>query len=102
MVRRKADPTNRADANTAQMRAAIPSGRTPTIDSAHEPAAASFDTDDEAAGRPAQRAAIQQALAHEGRVAVQAPGDAKAGFSAPLWVLAAVALSAVLAWIALS
>ena len=80
----------------------MPSGRTPTIDSAHEPAAASFDTDDEAAGRPAQRAAIEQALAHEGRVPVQPPGAAKRGFPAPLWVLVGVGLVAIVAWMLLS
>jgi uncharacterized membrane protein len=60
--------------NTVQLRARMRSGRTPSIDSAHEPAAASFDTDDEAAGHAAPRAAIEQALAHEGRVDARAPG----------------------------
>ena len=61
------------DPNTVQLRARMRSGRTPSIDSAHEPAAASFDTDDEAAGRAAPQAAIEQALAHEGRVEARAP-----------------------------
>jgi hypothetical protein len=43
----------------------MPSGRTPTIDSGHEPAAASSDADDEAASRSAQPAAIEQAGASE-------------------------------------
>jgi hypothetical protein len=77
------------------------SGRTPSIDSAHEPAAASFDTDDEAAGRPAQKAAIEQALASEARVPAQAPGDARRGMAAPLWIFAAVTAAAVLGWVLL-
>jgi hypothetical protein len=88
--------------NTAELRAAIPSGRTPTIDSAHEPSAASFDTDDEAAGRPAQAAAIKQALAHEGRVDAQPPRAARHASPAPLWIALAVTAAAVLAWIVLS
>ena len=88
--------------NTTQLRAAMPSGRTPSIDSAHEPATASFDTDDEAAGRTAQAAAVEQALAHEGRIEPQAPRSAAAGMTAPLWIAVAVAVAAVLAWIAFS
>jgi len=61
------------DPNTMQLRARMRSGRTPSIDSAHEPAAASFDTDDEAAGRAAPKEAIEQALEHEGRVDARAP-----------------------------
>ena len=64
--------------------------------------AASFDTDDEAAGRPAQRAAIEQALAHEGRAPVQAPGVARTAFPVALWVLVALAVAAVVAWMLLS
>jgi hypothetical protein len=79
----------------------IPSGRTPTTDSAHEPAAASFDTDDEAAGRPAQAAAIEQARAHEGRLSAQRPGDAKRGLPAAAWVLVALIVAALLAWMLL-
>ena len=87
--------------NTVQLRSRMPSGRTPTIDSAHEPAAASFDTDDEAAGRPAQQAAIKQALASEAMVdpqvpgSAQAPGSARTGWPALLWILAAVSVAAV-------
>ena len=84
-----------------QLRATMPSGRTPSIDSAHEPAAASFDTDDEAAGRPAQTAAIEQALAHEGRIDAQAPGKA-ARAAGPLWILAALLAVAVAVWVLLS
>jgi hypothetical protein len=80
----------------------MPSGRTPTLDSAREPAAASFDTDDEAAGRPAQAAAIRQAMAHEGRVGAQRPGAARAGLPASLWILAAIAAAAVLGWVLVS
>src|SRR5688572_18623004 len=91
--------------NTAQLRARIPSARTVSIDSAHEPAAAPFDTDDEAAGRPAQRAAIEQALAHEGRLPAQAPAGARAGRpSTPvtLWIAVAVILAAIVTWMAVS
>ena len=58
--RRRAPP-----ANTAELREQMASGRTPSQTSAREPAAAPFDTDDEAAGRPAPGAAIEQAMAHE-------------------------------------
>jgi hypothetical protein len=54
--------------------------------------------DDEAAGRPAQAAAIKQAMAHEGRAPVQSPGQARSGVPAPLWVLIAVPVAALLAW----
>jgi hypothetical protein len=102
MARRAIDAGKPNDTNTVQLRAKMRSGRTPTIDSAHEPAAASFDTDDEAAGRPAQRAAIQQALAHEGRAPMQPPGAARRAFPDAGWVLAALAAAAVLAWVLLS
>jgi hypothetical protein len=88
--------------NTAQLRARIPSVRTVSIDSAHEPAAAPFDTDDEAAGRPAQRAAIEQALAHEGRLPAQAPArgvPARRAGAPTLWITAAVIVAAVVTWI---
>jgi hypothetical protein len=87
--------------NTQQLRATIPSGRTPSTDSAHEPSMASFDTDDEAAGRPAQVSAIKEAMGHEGRLHSH-PSDARAGRSAPLWILVAVAAGALLAWMLLS
>jgi hypothetical protein len=88
--------------NTQQLRGRIPSARTVTVDSAHEPAAAPFDTDDEAAGRPAQDAAIRQALAHEGRLPSQQPGSAVSfkGFLAAIVILGAVVAFAVLFWIA--
>jgi hypothetical protein len=86
---------------TAQLRATIPSGRTVTLDSAHEPAAASFDTDDEAAGRPAQAAAIRQAMAHEGRLPAQPPhGAASRGVPVGVWALIAI-VAAVVAWLLL-
>lgn len=50
---------------TAAMRDAMPSGRTMGKSSARDPAAAPFDTDDEAAGRPAERRAIAAALRDE-------------------------------------
>ncbi|HEY3517697.1 MAG TPA: hypothetical protein VGL98_11685 [Gammaproteobacteria bacterium] len=89
--------------NTQQLRGRIPSARTVTVDSAHEPAAASFDTDDEAAGRPAQDAAIRQALAHEGRSPVRRRGPAAGsffGFLAAIVIVGAVVAFAVLFWIA--
>lgn len=88
--------------NTAQLRATIPSGRTVSIDSAHEPSAASFDTDDEAAGRPAQRAAIEQAMAHEGRLPAEPPASGARALRGGVWILIAVVVIAVLAWIAVS
>jgi hypothetical protein len=78
------------------------SGRTPTIDSAHDPSAASFDTDDEAAGRSAQAGAIEQALAHEGRTEAQVPGKARTGIVAPLWILAVLVAVAIAAWVLVS
>ncbi len=51
--------------NTSELREQMPSGRTPGKTSARDPAAAPFDADDEAAGRPAPREAIERALAHE-------------------------------------
>jgi hypothetical protein len=51
--------------NTAQLRGEIPSGRTPSKTSARDVAAAPFDTDDEAAGRPAPAPAVERALAEE-------------------------------------
>ena len=52
---------------TSQVRGQIPSGRTMGVSSALEPSAAPFDTDDEAAGRPASVAAMQTTLAEEAR-----------------------------------
>ncbi len=89
------------DPNTQQLRATMASGRNPSTDSAHEPSMASFDTDDEAAGRPAQVAAIKEAIGHESRMPSHM-ADAKGGRSAPFWILAAVAVGAALAWILLS
>jgi hypothetical protein len=51
--------------SSAQLRDEIPSGRTPSKTSARDPAAAPFDTDDEAAGRPPSSAAVERALAEE-------------------------------------
>jgi hypothetical protein len=99
------DDRRDATPNTAQLRARIPSARTVSIDSAHEPAAAPFDTDDEAAGRPAQRAAIEQALAHEGRLPAQAPtAGARATRSGipVLWITAAVLLGVIVTWLVVS
>ncbi len=59
-------------ATTAEMRGRIPSARTIGISSAHEPSAAPFDTDDEAAGRSAGVAAMRTALAEEARPASDA------------------------------
>jgi uncharacterized membrane protein len=70
MARRRGGKGRGRAPNTSQLRAAMPSGRTPSIDSAHEPSAASFDTDDEAAGRSPSAEAIEQALAHEANAPV--------------------------------
>lgn len=51
--------------SSSQLRDEMPSGRTPTKTSARDPAAAPFDTDDEAAGRPPQSAAVERAIAEE-------------------------------------
>jgi hypothetical protein len=53
------------ETNTSQLREEIPSGRTPSKSSARDVAAAPFDTDDEAAGRPASAPAVERALAEE-------------------------------------
>lgn len=95
----------RADApNTAQLRARVPSARTVTTDSAHEPSAAPFDTDDEAAGRPAPGVAVREALRHEGRLPPpQAPGAAaRLGLLASIWIALAVAGAVVMAWVVFS
>jgi hypothetical protein len=99
------DDRDQGGPNTAQLRAAIPSARTISIDSAHEPAAAPFDTDDEAAGRPAPRAAIEQALAHEGRLPAAAPAEstrASRRGALALWITAAALVAAIVAWVVLS
>jgi hypothetical protein len=89
--------------NTQQLRGRIPSARTVTTDSAHEPSAAPFDTDDEAAGRPAQSAAIRQAMAHEGRLPAQRPSSAaRTGALAAIVIVGAVVALAVLFWVAVS
>ena len=90
---------SRAGPNTAQLRAAIPSARTVTEVSAREPAAAPFDTDDEAAGRPAQAAAVEQAMAHEGRLPAQTSGSgARAGLPGSVWIIAALLVAVLLLW----
>ncbi len=86
--------------NTVQLRAAMRSARTPSTTSAREPAAASFDTDDEAAGRPAQAAAIELALAHEGRLPAQtSAAGARAGLPGSVWIIAALLVAVVLLWL---
>ena len=60
--------------NTAQLREQMPSRRTPGKTSARDPAAAPFDTDDEAAGRTAQQAAIEQAMARHNVRMARSPG----------------------------
>ena len=63
-------------------------------------AAASFDTRAEAVGRAGQRAAIKQALAHEGRLPAQAPAGAGVGLPGGLWIASAVLAGALLALLA--
>ena len=71
---------------TAQLREGMRSRRTMGVSSAREPSAAPFDTDDEAAGRPAQASAIRQAMAQEN---VRLPHDQRHGgrpeASPPAW-----------------
>jgi hypothetical protein len=85
--------------NTVQLRAAMRSARTPSTTSAREPSAASFDTDDEAAGRPAQAAAIELALAQEGRLPAQSEAGARAGLPGSVWIIAALLVAVVLLWL---
>jgi len=86
--------------NTTQLRARIRSARTVGKTSAREPAAASFDADDEAAGRPAQAAAVEQALAHEGRLPAQqtSASGARAGLPGSVWIIAAFLVAVLLLW----
>lgn len=66
MPSKRSTKAKRASApNTVMLREAMPSGRTPGVTSAREPAAAPLDTDDEAAGRPASSEAIERALERE-------------------------------------
>ena len=97
---RDAEEAGPSQPNTQQMKGRIPSGRTPTVDAAHEPSAAPFDTDDEASGRPAREAAVRQTLAHEARTPAQRPGSRFAGFLAAIVIAGAVIAFAVLFWIA--
>lgn len=90
---------------TAQLRGRMGSGRTMGKSSAADPAAAPFDTDDEAAGRPAQRAAIEQAM---GRQTVRLPtrgvgqGPWAKGFGRNSAIAAAVLLLVLaVAWVVL-
>jgi hypothetical protein len=61
----KRDVRSASPPTSAQLRDEMASGRTPGQTSARDPAAAPFDTDDEAAGRPPQSAAVERALAEE-------------------------------------
>jgi hypothetical protein len=98
---RDAEEAGSSQPNTQQLRGRIPSARTVTVDSAHEPSAAPFDTDDEAAGRPASDAAIREALAHEARTPARRPGPGNfAGFLAAILIVGAAIAFAVLFWIA--
>lgn len=90
-----------ATASTTRLRNAMPSRRTVGKTSARDPSAAPFDTDDEAAGRPAQRRAIEQAMAHENvRLSPQRAGPERSTRAAANWtlylVLAALAVAAAL------
>lgn len=97
--------------NTTQLRSRIPSGRTMGRSSAHEPSAAPFDTDDEAAGRPPSEAAVRKALAEEAAAernpaterlppTMNQKGRAAAGWTAVMpRVLLVVALAAAALWL---
>lgn len=89
---------------TAEVRGRIPSGRTMGVSSAADPSAAPFDTDDEAAGRPAGVAAMRTTLAEEARSngsqagAASQPARSDATRSMLIAAAVVVALS-VLAWL---
>lgn len=89
---------------TAEVRGRIPSGRTMGVSSAADPSAAPFDTDDEAAGRPAGVAAMRTTLAEEARLngsqaaAASQPARSDATRSMLIAAAAVVALLA-LAWL---
>jgi hypothetical protein len=75
MARNRSGAPKRATAaTTAELRDLMPSRRTPGKTSARDPAAAPFDTDDEAAGYPAQRPAIDAALARHNARLTQSAG----------------------------
>ena len=57
----------RSGPTSAQLRDELPSRRTPGKTSARDVAAAPFDTDDEAAGRPPQAAALERAAEERAR-----------------------------------
>jgi hypothetical protein len=85
---------------TAQLRDAIPSRRTPGKSSARDPAMASFDTDDEAAGRPAGAHEVHLALSEEHGAPAKYPegtGERATGTSTGLII---AALSVILGLIA--
>ena len=92
-------PEAPAEPNTVQLRDKMQSARTLSQTSARDPAAAPFDTDDEAAGRPASREAVQTAMANEARVPSEATTEKqKSGMPGNLWVAAAVLLALVFLW----
>ena len=98
MARDRSDEGARVS-NTAELRDQMPSRRTPGKTSARDPAAAPFDTDDEAAGRPAPREAIERAMAQEQAMArrdvrvARSPG-AVGPIGRPLLLVVALALVA--------
>lgn len=105
MARNRSSKTKRAVApNTVMLREAMPSRRTPGETSAREPAAAPFDTDDEAAGRPAPPEAIERAIAREQANAARnvrlarSPGAVGPLGRAVLWIAAFALASVVAIW----
>lgn len=109
MARNSSSKTRQPRApNTVMLREAMPSRRTPGKTSAREPAAAPFDTDDEAAGRPPQQEAIDRAMEREHANArrdvrlARSPGAIGPIGRALLWVLAFTLVSVIAVWALLS
>jgi hypothetical protein len=95
------------ETNTAQLRDEMASGRTPTKTSARDVAAAPFDTDDEAAGRPAPRPAVERALAGENlrrteQLSVPERRESAGLLARTALLIGALALAGLSAWLLLA
>ena len=109
MARNRSSKTRHASApNTVMLREATPSGRTPSTTSAREPAAAPFDTDDEAGGRAPPPEAIARAMAREQANAAhnvrlaRSPGAVGPLGRALLWMAAFALVGVIAVWALLS
>lgn len=105
MPSKRSTRAKRASApNTVMLREAMQSARTPSTTSAREPAAAPLDTDDEAAGRPASREAIERAMEREQASArrdvrlARSPGAVGPVGRAVLWITAFALVSVIALW----